>query len=161
MENKLSFRPAVPGDEGKILYFINALADYEKAEPGSVEATEELLRDQLFEKERAHVYFICENEKEVGFFMYFFNFSTWVDRSGFYLEDLFIEPEYRKKGYGKAAFRKMAEIALENGCKRMDWVCLNWNQPSIDFYEGIGAVAQREWILFRASGDAIGKIAGK
>ena len=100
-----------------------------------------------------------EKSKEIGFALFFHNFSTFVGRAGLYVEDVYIMPEYRKKGYGKAVFKKLAQIAVERGCGRMEWSCLNWNKPSIDFYTHIGAVPMSEWTVYRLTKDKIKKLA--
>ena len=120
-----------------------------------VVATEELLREWIFEKKKAEVLFACEGEKEVGFALFFHNFSTILGRAGIYLEDLFVLPEYRGKGYGKALLKKLAQITVERGCGRLEWACLDWNQPSIDFYRSLGAVPMDEWTTYRLTGDTL------
>lgn len=100
-------------------------------------------------KKTAEVIFAIAEGDEVGFALFFHNFSTFVGRAGLYLEDIFVKKEYRKKGYGKALFKKLAEIALERNCGRMEWVCLDWNKPSIDFYLSLGAKPMNEWTLYR------------
>ena len=154
----LSFRFAQQKDCKLILYFIRELAAYEKMSD-EVVATEALLSEWLFEKHSAEVLFACENGKEVGFALFFHNFSTFVGRAGLYLEDLYVLPAYRKKGYGKALLKKLAAIAKERGCGRMEWVCLDWNQPSIDFYRALGATPMDDWTIYRVAGDAISKLA--
>lgn len=156
--SKVQFRQAGPEDAGLILRFIRAQAEYEKM-ADQVVATEELLRDWLFEKQAAKVIFAMEGEKEVGFALYFHNFSTFLGRAGLYLEDLFVLPEYRGRGYGKALLARLAAIAVEEGCGRMEWVCLDWNQPSIDFYKGKGAVPVDGWTIYRLTGDALAEFA--
>ena len=99
--------------------------------------------------------FICEGEKEVGFALFFHNFSTFLGRAGIYLEDLFVLPAYRNKGYGKALLKKLAQITVERGCGRLEWVCLDWNKPSIDFYLSLGAVPMEEWTIYRLTGAAL------
>ena len=111
------------------------------------------------QKEKAEVFFVLEEGKEVGFALYFHNFSTFVGRGGIYLEDVYILPEYRGKGYGKAILKKLAAIAVERGCGRMEWVCLDWNQPSIDFYLSLGAQPMSDWTLYRLTGDALAQLA--
>jgi GNAT superfamily N-acetyltransferase len=101
------------------------------------------------------VLFVCEGEKEVGFALFFHNFSTFLGRAGIYLEDLFVLPEYRGKGYGKALLKKLAQITVERGCGRLEWACLDWNQPSIDFYRSLGAVPMDEWTTYRLTGDTL------
>ena len=102
-----------------------------------------------------------EDGKEVGMILFFYNFSTFMGRSGIYLEDLFVLPEYRGKGYGKMLLKKLAEITVERNCGRLEWVCLDWNQPSIDFYLAMGAQPMDEWTIYRVSGDNLKKLAGK
>lgn len=150
-------RKAVRNDAALILEFIKGIARYEKME-NEVEATVSLLEEQLFDKERAEVIFAMEGGKEVGFALFFHNFSTFVGRAGLYLEDLFVYPEYRGKGYGKALFMELVRIAHERGCGRMEWVCLNWNAPSISFYRSMGAVALDEWTVYRLSKDDISRL---
>ena len=156
--SKIQFRQAGPEDAGLILRFIRALAEYEKM-ADQVVATEALLRDWLFEKQAAKVIFAMEGEKEVGFALYFHNFSTFLGRAGLYLEDLFVLPEYRGRGYGKALLARLAAIAVEEGCGRMEWVCLDWNRPSIDFYKSKGAVPVDGWTIYRLTGDALTEFA--
>ena len=147
----LTFRSATEADTGLILQFIRALAEYEKM-LDLVVADEELLTDQLFHKKNAEVVFAMEDGKEVGFALYFHNFSTFLGRSGLYLEDLFVYPEYRGKGYGKAILKRLAAIAVERGCGRLEWACLDWNQPSIDFYRALGAEPMSDWTVYRLTG---------
>lgn len=150
-----TFRPAVPGDEGLILSFIRALADYEKMS-GQVVATPELLREWLFEKQKAEVIFALAEGREVGFALFFHNFSTFLGRAGVYLEDLFVLPEERGKGYGKALLKELALIAVERGCGRLEWACLDWNRPSIDFYtKRMHAVPMDEWTVYRLTGETL------
>ena len=141
----MEFRFANEEDCGLILSFIRQLAVYEKMSD-QVVATEDLLREWIFEKKKAEVLFVLEGEKEVGFALFFHNFSTFLGRAGIYLEDLFVLPEYRGKGYGKALLKKLAQITVNRGCGRLEWVCLDWNQPSIDFYRSHGAVSDRQCI---------------
>lgn len=144
MEN-ISFRYATEKDASKILEFINELAKYEKME-NEVIATEDLLREWIFEKKKAEVIFATEGEKEVGFALFFYNFSTFLGRAGIYLEDLFVKDDYRGRGYGKGLLKKLAQIAKERGCGRLEWWCLDWNKPSIDFYRSLGAEPMDDWI---------------
>ncbi len=148
------FRFAAEKDCALILGFIRGLAEYEKMSD-QVVATEELLREWIFEKRRAEVLFVCEGEKEVGFALFFHNFSTFLGRRGLYLEDLFVLPEYRGRGVGTAILARLAAIAEERGCGRMEWYCLDWNQPSIDFYRRLGAVPLDEWTTYRLTGDTL------
>ena len=154
-----TYRFAQRGDEGIILDFIRRLAEYEKMSD-EVVATEELLTEWIFDKNKAEVIFaLDESGKEVGFALFFHNFSTFLGRAGIYLEDLFALPEYRGKGYGKGLLRQLAKIAVERKCGRLDWWCLDWNQPSIDFYKSLGAVPMDEWTTFRITGDTLTKMA--
>ena len=156
--DKVQFRFAEEKDVGLILQFIKDLAEYEKM-LDEVVATEELLKEWLFEKKKAEVIFTLEEGAEVGFALFFHNFSTFLGRAGIYLEDLFVKPEYRGKGYGKALLKKLAEIAVERGCGRLEWWCLDWNKPSIDFYRSMGAEPMDEWTTYRISGDTLKKMA--
>lgn len=150
----MDFRFANKKDCGKILDFIKQLAEYENM-ADDVVATEELLKEWIFEKQKAEVIFALENEKEVGFALFFHNFSTFLGRAGIYLEDLFVLPEYRGKGYGKGLLKQLAKIAVERGCGRLEWSCLDWNKPSIDFYLSLGAVPMDEWTVYRLTGDTL------
>jgi len=143
---KFTIRPAVESDIPDILRLILALATYEKA-PESAKATPALLSQNLFGPQPfAHTLLAHVEGKAVGLAMYFFNFSTWTGKPGLYLEDLFVEPEYRKMGIGKALFGELGKVAEERECGRMDWAVLKWNQPSIDFYErALGASGMKEW----------------
>ena len=156
----LTFRSATEADTGLILQFIRALAEYEKM-LDLVVADEELLTDQLFHKKNAEVVFAMEDGKEVGFALYFHNFSTFLGRSGLYLEDLFVYPEYRGKGYGKAILKRLAAIAVERGCGRLEWACLDWNQPSIDFYRSLGAEPMSDWTVYRLTGQTLDRMANE
>lgn len=153
-----TFRFAQEGDCALILRFIRALADYEKMSD-QVVATEELLREWIFEKRKAEVLFICKEEVEVGFALFFHNFSTFLGRAGIYLEDLYVLPEYRGKGYGKALLKKLARIAVERGCGRLEWWCLDWNRPSIGFYLSLGAEPMADWTVYRLTGKTLEEMA--
>ena len=155
---ELTFRYAEKKDCGLILNFIKELATYEKM-LSEVVATEKLLEEWIFDKGRAEVIFACEDGKEVGFALFFHNFSTFLGRSGIYLEDLFVMPEYRGKGYGKGLLKKLAEIAVDRGCGRLEWSCLDWNKPSIDFYLSLGAVPMEEWTVYRVTGETLKNLA--
>jgi len=155
---KLTFRTAQRGDEEKILYFIRELARYEKME-NEVVATPELLSEWIFEKNKAEVIFPIIDGKEIGFALFFHNFSTFLGRAGLYLEDLFILPEYRGKGYGKATLSQLARIAVRRGCGRLEWWCLDWNKPSIDFYRSLGAQSMDEWTTYRLTGVTLRQMA--
>lgn len=153
-KNELSFREAQKEDASLILNFIKGLARYEKMED-QVVATEELLKEWIFEKKKAEVHFAVVDGKEIGFALFFHNFSTFLGRAGIYLEDLFISPDYRGRGYGKAFLKHLAKIAVERGCGRLEWSCLDWNQPSIDFYLSMGATAMEEWTTYRLTGKTL------
>jgi GNAT superfamily N-acetyltransferase len=155
---EIKFRYAVEGDEKLILYFIKELAEYEKMSD-QVVANEKLLNEWIFKKKKAEVLFLLEEGKEIGFALFFHNFSTFLGRAGIYLEDLFVLPQYRKNGYGKAILKKLAKIAVERGCGRLEWWCLDWNKPSIDFYISMGAVPMDEWTVYRITGDTLTKLA--
>jgi len=146
----IEFRKFVNTDEdlNKIIFFITQLAIYEK-EPDAVKATVDSLRKWIFENKIAHGFFIVEDGKEIGFCLYFLNFSTWVGKAGLYIEDLFILPEYRGKGYGKAVFDEVKSIAKKEGLGRIEWICLDWNEPSIKFYKSMGAKPLDEWTVYR------------
>lgn len=151
---ELSFRRATRKDTPLILSFIRQLAEYEQM-ADQVVATEELLEQEIFDRHGAEVVFAMEDGLEVGFALYFYNFSTFLGRAGLYLEDLYVRPEYRGKGYGKALLQHLAHIACERGCGRMEWWCLDWNRPSIDFYLSLGAEAMSDWTVYRLSGDTL------
>ncbi len=160
MSNKnMNFRYAEKKDIPLILYFIKELAAYEKMSD-EVVATEVLLEEWIFEKGKAEVLFALEADKEVGFALFFHNFSTFLGRAGIYLEDLYVKPEYRGKGYGKGLLKQLASITVERGCGRLEWSCLDWNQPSIDFYRSLGAVPMDEWTVYRITGDTLTRMAG-
>lgn len=156
----MNFRWATENDTALILQFIKELADYEKL-LHEVVATEELLKDQLFKQKNAYVFFILENNKEVGFALFFKNFSTFLGKAGMYLEDLYIQPQYRGKGYGKAMFNFLANHAKENNMERIDWWCLDWNKKSNDFYLSLGATRMEEWTVQRLDKNAIANLAKK
>ncbi len=155
---EFAYRYATENDIGTILEFVRQLAVYEHMED-QVIATEDLYREWLFEKGKAEVIFALEGDREVGIALFFHNFSTWLGRAGIYLEDLFVLPEYRGKGYGKGLLKQLAKIAVERGCGRLEWSCLDWNQPSIDFYLSLGAVPMDEWTVYRLTGDTLAKLA--
>jgi len=141
-------RAAKPDDTGIILGFICQLAEYEKLK-NDVTASEEILYDSLFVKKSAEVLIAEEDYKPVGFAVYFHNFSTFKGKAGLYLEDLFVLPEHRGKGYGKKLFLSLIQIAKERGCERFDWSVLKWNEPSIKFYKSFGAEPLEDWVTFR------------
>ena len=158
MSGMMTIRPAEEKDCGIILESIRGLAEYERMSD-QVVATEELLREWIFEKKKAEVLFVCEGEKPVGFALFFHNFSTFLGRAGIYLEDLFVFPAYRGKGYGKALLKRLAQITVERGCGRLEWACLDWNKPSIDFYLSLGAVPMEEWTVYRLTGNTLNAMA--
>ena len=154
----MEFRIAERKDCALILTFIKELAKYEHLE-NEVVATEKLLEEWIFDKNKAEVLFVLEEGKEVGFALYFHNFSTFLGRAGIHLEDLFVLPEYRGKGYGKAILKKLAQITVQRGCGRLEWCCLDWNTPSINFYESLKAKPLSEWMIFRVTGDTLNELA--
>jgi len=154
----MNIRFAERGEEETILDFIKYLAEYEKMSDDVV-ATEEMLRDWLFEKKIAEVLFAETEGKIVGFALFFHNFSTFLGRGGIYLEDLFVLPEYRGRGCGRALLQRLAQIAVERGCGRLEWACLDWNRPSIDFYLSLGAIPMDEWTTYRLTGETLTKVA--
>ena len=152
-------RPARLDEVPIILQLIRDLATYERA-PDDVVATEEQLVEVLFgQRPVAEVLLAYEGESPVGFAVYFYNFSTWLGRPGLYLEDLFVRPDKRGKGYGRALLVELAKIARDRGCGRMEWAVLNWNEPAIKFYRALGAKPMDEWTGFRLTGDEISKLA--
>lgn len=153
----LSFRFATVEDVKTILFFIKELAAYEKM-LDEVVATEEILKEWIFEKKKAEVIFAVKEGKEIGFALFFHNFSTFLGRSGIYLEDLYVDPKYRGNGYGKAILKELARIAVERGCGRLEWWCLDWNKPSIDFYLSLGAEPMEDWTVYRIAGDTLKKL---
>lgn len=152
------FRTAERNDVGLILQFIRELADYEKM-LDEVVADEATLEEWLFDKQKSEVIFVLEDGEEVGFALFFHNFSTFLGRAGIYLEDLYVRPEHRGKGYGKALLRKLASIAVERGCGRLEWWCLDWNKPSIDFYLSLGAEPMSDWTVYRIAGETLTQLA--
>ncbi len=155
---EVTYRFAQEDDCALILRFIRELADYEKM-LDQVIATEDLLHEWVFEKGKAEVLFVCENDREVGFALFFHNFSTFLGRAGIYLEDLYVMPECRGRGYGKGLLQQLARIAVERGCGRLEWWCLDWNKPSIDFYLSLGAEPMKDWTVYRIAGDTLTKLA--
>lgn len=154
----LTFRFAQPEDAALILRFVRALAEYEKLSD-EVVATEELLREWIFEKGKAEVLFAVADGEEVGFALFFHNFSTFLGRAGIYLEDLFVLPEQRGHGYGKALLKHLAAIAVERGCGLLEWSCLDWNTPSIAFYKSMGATPMDGWTVYRLTGETLKRAA--
>ena len=154
----MTFREAERKDTGLILGFIRELAVYEHLED-EVVADAPTLEEWLFDKQKAEVLFVLEDGKEVGYALFFHNFSTFLGRAGIYLEDLFVLPAYRGKGYGKGLLKKLAAVAVERGCGRLEWSCLDWNRPSIDFYLSLGAEPLADWTMYRVTGDTLRKLA--
>jgi GNAT superfamily N-acetyltransferase len=154
-----TIRPATIEDVPIIFQLIRDLATYERA-PDEVTATERQLVDVLFsDKPSAEVLLAFEKETPVGFAVFFHNFSTWLGRPGLYLEDLFVKPEMRGKGYGRALLVDLAKIARDRGCGRMEWAVLDWNEPAIEFYKKLGAAPLEEWKIFRLTHDGIARLA--
>jgi len=160
LKQGLTFRMAEEKDVPLILYFIKELASYEKM-LDQVVATEALLTEWLFEKKTAEVIFAELDGVAIGFALYFHNFSTFLGQAGLYLEDLYVLPAYRGNGYGKAILKQLAKIAVERGCGRLEWWCLDWNQPSIDFYLSLGAKAMDEWTVYRITGGTLLEMASE
>lgn len=158
MEPRFNIRPARPDEAGLVLDFIKRLADYEKC-ADEVVADEATIRQSLFVEHSAEVVFAEEDGVAIGFALFFHNFSTFVGRKGLYLEDLFIIPEKRGRGYGKALLKYLAQTAVERNCGRMEWICLDWNQPALDVYRSIGAVPMDEWTVQRLSETALKQFA--
>jgi GNAT superfamily N-acetyltransferase len=154
-------RTATSDDVPAILGMIRELAEYERA-PHEVTATETHLRTALFGENPAVYALIAENDdtgEAVGFAMWFLNFSTWLGRHGVYLEDLYVKPHARGEGHGRALLTRLAQIAVERGCGRVEWAVLDWNEPSIGFYKSLGAVPMDEWTIFRLTGDSLARLA--
>ena len=151
---QVSYRFATEKDVPVILDLIRQLAEYEKA-ADRVVATEELLRESLFENHAAEVLLAEVDGQSVGFALFFTSFSTWLGRAGIFLEDLFVLPSERGKGYGKGLLQRLAQIAVERNCGRLEWNCLDWNQPSIDFYLSLGAEKMDSWTTYRLEGDTL------
>ena len=154
MDSEVNFRYAERNDVALILRFVKELADYEKM-LNEVVADEKTLEEWIFDKQKAEVIFALEDGKEVGFALFFHNFSTFLGKAGIYLEDLFVLSEYRGRGHGKALLSRLAEIACERGCGRLEWSCLDWNKPSIDFYLSLGASPMDDWTVYRVTGEKL------
>jgi GNAT superfamily N-acetyltransferase len=159
VSESFSIRPAQKSDVPAILQLIRDLAEYERA-PNEAVATAENLEEALFgERPAAEVLLGEENGEPVCFALFFYNFSTWLGRRGLYLEDLFVRPDVRGKGYGRALLVRLAQIAREQGCGRMEWAVLDWNEPAIQFYRKLGARPNEEWTIFRLTRDGIASLA--
>ena len=155
--SKLEFRSANENDVGLILEFIKKLADYENR-LDEVVASESDLKKWIFDKNHAEVIFVTLDGKEIGFALFFLSFSTYLANANLHLEDLYIDPEYRGKGYGKALLKHLAKIVVDRGYGRFEWTCLSWNQSSIDFYLSLGA-KKMDWNVFHLTGDELHKLA--
>lgn len=156
----IKVRPAVRGDIPVIMGFIRSLAEYEKL-AHEVTADERTLESEIFDKGGAQVLIAyCENEP-CGFALYFYNFSTFLGKRGIYLEDLFVKPQYRGRGVGSRLLRELAKTALHEGCGRLEWSCLDWNEPSIGFYRSLGARPMDGWTVYRVTGDTLKELAGE
>ncbi|QTM04504.1 GNAT family N-acetyltransferase [Brachyspira hyodysenteriae] len=153
-DKKFNIRFATVEDCSLILKFIKELARYEKLEH-EVTATEDILKEWIFEKKKCEVLIASENNIEIGYALFFHNFSTFLGKAGVYLEDLYINPDYRGLGYGKKLLKEVAKIAVERGCERLDWQCLDWNKPSIDFYLSLNAIRMEDWTTYRLSHDVL------
>lgn len=158
MNQTPAFRFAEEGDTPLILQFIRELDDYEGM-LSEVVADEATLKEWIFRKQKAEVLFVLADGREVGFALFFHNFSTFLGRAGLHLEDLYVKPEYRGRGYGKAILKKLAAIAVERGCGRLEWWCLDWNRTSIDFYLSLGAQPMEDWTVYRITGDTLTSLA--
>ena len=158
--SQASYRFATQGDVPVILDLIKQLAEYEKT-ADQVVATEELLHESLFEQRAAEVLLVEVDGRAVGFAVFFTSYSTWLARAGIFLEDLFVLPDERGKGYGKGLLVHLAQIAVERGCGRLEWNCLDWNQPSIDFYLSLGAEKMECWTTYRLEGDTLETLASE
>lgn len=150
----IHIRPATVNDVPLIFSLIKELAEYEHMSD-EVVATKQLLEEWMFEKEKAEAVIGEIDGVPVGFALFFHNFSTFLGRAGLYLEDLYVQPQFRGKGLGKALLVHLGRIAVERGCGRMEWSCLDWNRPSIDFYRSMGAVPMSEWTVYRLTGDTL------
>jgi GNAT superfamily N-acetyltransferase len=158
-QSNFEIRPARVEDVPVILELIRELATYERA-PAEVTATEKQLVDVLFgERPAAEILLVFEGKSPIGFAVFFHNFSTWLGRPGLYLEDLFVKPEKRGKGYGRALLIDLAKIARDRACGRMEWAVLNWNEPAIKFYRALGAKPLDEWTVFRLTREGIAELA--
>ena len=157
-DDNITIRFAQEHEVGLILQFIKDLAEYENL-LNSVTATEEILRKTIFQDKRAEVLFCDYDQQTVGFAVFFHNFSTFNGKPGLYLEDLYVQPEMRHKGIGKKIMSTLGAIAIERDCGRFEWVCLDWNQKSIDFYLGLGAEAMADWTIYKVSGPGLAKLA--
>lgn len=157
----LQIRPATPADVPQILAFIRELAEYEKEPEAAVATAADLLRDGFSEPRRFHCLIAAYDGQPAGFALYFFNYSTWRGHAGIYLEDLFVRPAFRGRGIGKALLASVADVAVAEGCPRLEWAVLDWNTPAIDFYLSLGARPMSEWTIMRVAGDALPSLAAQ
>ena len=155
----LTIRAATPNDTPEILKLIRELAEYEKLAPLVVITADDIRRDGFSERPLFHVLIAEWDGQPAGYALYFYNYSTFRGRPGLFLEDLFVRPQFRKKGIGKALLIHLAKIAVEKKCARFEWQVLDWNTPSIEFYKSLGAVVMKEWLTMRVTGEALEKIA--
>lgn len=156
--DKLVIRNIREDDISVLLGLIKEIAEYEKMSD-QVIATEDILRESIFKNNRANALILEVDNKEIGYCIYFYNFSTFIGRGGLYVEDIFIRKEYRGRGFGSEIFKFLAKKAKDEGLKRMEWSCLNWNEPSIKFYKSLGAIPMDEWTVYRLTEDKINKLA--
>jgi GNAT superfamily N-acetyltransferase len=152
-------RPAVPGDEALVLEFVRELAAYERLSHAVVAGVDDVRRALFEEPRSAEVLLVFDAGAPVGFALFFHNFSTFVGRAGLYLEDLFVRPAARGRGHGKALLRRLAALATERGCRRMEWAVLDWNEPAIEFYRRLGARPMADWTIFRLEGERLAALA--
>ncbi|HLH06412.1 MAG TPA: GNAT family N-acetyltransferase [Terriglobales bacterium] len=155
----LRIRPAVPEDADLIVQFIRELADYEREPQAAIATSVDILRDGFGRDPKFRVLMAEWEDKPAGFALFFLNYSTWLGRPGLYLEDLFVRPEFRGKGIGKAVLAELARIALAENCYGMKWQVLDWNTPAIEFYEALGAKLQKEWLSVRIMGEPLRALA--
>ena len=155
----LRIRPAVPQDAELIVQFIRELAEYEREPESAIATAADILRDGFGESPKFRTLIAEWDERSAGFALFFLNYSTWLGRPGLYLEDLFVRPEFRGNGIGKAMLQELARIALAENCYGMKWQVLDWNTPAIDFYEGLGAKLQKEWLSARITGEPLRALA--
>lgn len=156
--NEIRYRKAKRADVPLILTFIQELAEYEHMS-NQVVATPALLEHWLFDQNVAEVLLAETEADSVGFALYFYNFSTFLGRAGLYLEDLYVRPAYRGRGIGKSLMQQLAKTAVARGCGRMEWWCLDWNKPSIDFYKSLDAEAMEDWTVYRLAGESLTQLA--
>jgi GNAT superfamily N-acetyltransferase len=156
--DRFEIRPAIETDVNLILQFIKGLGDYEKLSH-EVVATEEKLHKSLFQQKMAEVIIGEYDGQPVGFALFFHNYSTFLGQAGIYLEDLFVIPEMRGKGFVKSLLKHLAKLAVERDCGRLEWACLDWNEPSICFYKGLGAKALDDWTVYRVTGETLAAMA--